>query len=153
MSQQHETFGSFDVGALHETDVVWERSLDIGGHTAEAALWANPGEPIDPALLDDLAALLARTDALDAIVRAALLTHLHRVDASVPAGSGSAGPDEDAARAADETVAGMHCVRLALLPDAEAPVLLDYAFGDDADDFLAVTCDRDGTVLDVARVD
>ena len=68
----HPYFGLLDSDALaDEVDVLWERGVDVNGHSVSAQLWAAAEAELDASELDQFAARLQNLAELDQRARAA----------------------------------------------------------------------------------
>lgn len=73
----HPYFGLLDSDALaDEVDVLWERGVDVNGHSVNAQLWAAAEAELDASELDQFAARLKNLAELDQRARAALQKYL-----------------------------------------------------------------------------
>ena len=170
MSQlNHPYFGALDTDTLEDTDVIWEKDLDLQGLQTEAALWADAEQPLNAADLDAFAQLLQDLPALDARARTALVAMLredrdfidYHTDALEEGAEGlertaalqttakADGKDEVSAEAFAAALQLTH-VGLWLSDVGDSPVVMDYQLDPEASDqILAVKCTAQGQVQDI----
>ncbi|MFJ5924704.1 DUF2004 domain-containing protein [Kitasatospora sp. NPDC092948] len=160
---EHAHFGRLDIGALRETDVVWQSTVQLGAGEVEVRLWAGPSSEPGAAELDALAARLTEPPALDAAARTALRAYLDEDRSFIDFHVDELEDSETVGRlvreaAGEEVGAGAFVAAMRLNgielwlsgPSDESPVMLDYVFEPElSDQILVVRVAADGAVASV----
>lgn len=147
----HPYFGSLSPDS---PNVIWERELPFGDGTVETTLWLDGEEFLNPAVLDDFAALLGRLPEIDAQARTALAAYLTADDSYITLhvqemDGGDQLPTNPAAFAAAMTLQHIG-LWLSDPTEDESEVVLDYIIDPENTNYLlAVRLSTTGTLQSI----
>ena len=152
----HPYFGLLDSDALaDEVDVLWERGVDVNGHSVNAQLWAAAEAELDASELDQFAARLQNLAELDQRARVALQDYLADDDSYITfhreeMDGGDELPDMPAAFVAAMTLHSIGLWHQDPFDEGSGPLVLDYMIDpDNSDEILAVSVAADGEITEI----
>ena len=139
----HPYFGLLDSDALaDEVDVLWERGVDVNGHSVSAQLWAAAEAELDASKLDQRARAALQDYLAD---DDSYLTH-HREEMD----GGDELPDTPAAFVAAMTLHSIGLWHQDPFDEGSGPLVLDYMIDpDNSDEILAVSVAADGEITGI----